>query len=760
MNKIVYRMAALVIVFFLTISIHITGRATSEAAIMEGDIINIAHFFKPPTMDAASAATRFNSIVLTNGDHTYMAALRASGYSSTVPEYFRSEAIQDPGSCTATPLNNQVAYRPGDFCAISANHPDWFLLDSNGNRMVVGDSPGYYRMDPGNQGWREFFVNRVIENQTQYGWTGLFLDNVEASLGKFFGNLPARYPTDAQYQAAVAGFLQYIDTNYSNRLNRPVVGNIITRRDDATWFNYLQYLDGAMQERFAVNWNETEYLREDLWLQDLNLMEETQSRGKYVILIAPGWQSDVDRQKFAFASYLLISRGKAAFRYSTDDAYREVWLYDNYNIRLGNPLGAKYQQNGIWRRDFANGYVIVDPVSHAAVIATTPSIGCTSAPTSSGTAVGAGIYDDSNPAWTYSSSWQASSGSGPYNNTLHQSSTIGHYASMRFNGTQIKLTYLKAPGRGFMDVYIDNVKVTTLFTNNSSIIWQPAWTSSALSAGVHTVCVQNAGGGWIDLDAIQVIPPPSPQGAGTYDDEDPNWRYSGTWATLSTSGPYADTMHYTNATGATASFTFRAPAKFILFFQATSNRSNILVSVDGGTPVAVNAYNADNVWQQSYTSAMYSDTGSHTVTISTPGTGNYIDIDAIQVIPPPSPQGAGTYDDANANWSYSGSWATWSGSGPYANTMHYTNATGATASFTFRAPAKFILFFQATSNRSNILVSVDGGTPVAVNAYNADNVWQQSYTSAIYSDTGSHTVTISTPGTGNYIDIDAIQIVR
>jgi hypothetical protein len=49
--------------------------------------------------------------------------------------------------------------------------------------------------------------------------------------------------------------------------------------------------------------------------------------------------------------------------------------------------------------------------------------------------------------------------------------------------------------------------------------------------------------------------------------------------------------------------------------------------------VAVNAYSATGAWQQSYTSAMYSDTGTHTVTISTPGNGKYIDVDAIQIVP-------------------------------------------------------------------------------------------------------------------------------
>jgi hypothetical protein len=137
--------------------------------------------------------------------------------------------------------------------------------------------------------------------------------------------------------------------------------------------------------------------------------------------------------------------------------------------------------------------------------------------------------------------------------------------------------------------------------------------------------------------------------------------------------------------------------------------------------------------------------------------GSHCDIGAYEA-PPTVGVGPGMYDDTDPAWSYSGDWSTWSGSGPYNNTMHYTNATNATATFTFQAPAQFVLYFQASSNRSNILISVDGGAPVLVNAYSATDLWQQTYTSGMYSDTNSHTVTISTPGNGNYIDVDAIEI--
>ena len=50
--------------------------------------------------------------------------------------------------------------------------------------------------------------------------------------------------------------------------------------------------------------------------------------------------------------------------------------------------------------------------------------------------------------------------------------------------------------------------------------------------------------------------------------------------------------------------------------------------------------------------------------------------------------GVGMYDDRNAVLTYTGTWATWDGTGPYSNTMSYTNASGATATFKFQAPAR------------------------------------------------------------------------
>ncbi|MEK7324837.1 MAG: putative glycoside hydrolase, partial [Chloroflexota bacterium] len=281
----------------------------------------------------------------------------------------RLDTIYNPGSCTEPPLRNQVADQVGDFCAISEQHPDWFLLDADGNRIFSQDNPEFVMMDPGNPGWRAFWLERARQNQEEYDWDGVFADNAEAGLGKrrLWGALPAAYPDDASYRSAITGFLEYLYTSYFQPEGRLLQANIIALDDGGAWLEYLQYLDGAMDESFAMGWSD-DYLSVVQWEAEVSRAEETQALGKHVVLVSQGDRDDAERQTFAFASYLLASNGRASFRYADNEAYREVWLYSNYQLDLGAPLGPRYRAGSVWRRDFTQGSISVDPVNKTAAI--------------------------------------------------------------------------------------------------------------------------------------------------------------------------------------------------------------------------------------------------------------------------------------------------------------------------------------------------------------------------------------------------------
>ncbi len=333
--------------------------------------VHIAWFYKPPTNgDLGTVSSSFDTFVLTKNDEDERDAMRAQGAEGPFLQYLRFDAIMDPGSCTAQPWRNQVADRPGDFCSIRTNHPDWFLRDSNGNPIVdVEGSEHFYIMDPGNNGWRMFWLERATESQESLGWDGVFLDNVEASLYKRGqeGQLPAAYPTDASYQAAVEGFLSYLYTSYFDQSNHPLQANIIALEETSVWFTYLEYLDGAMEEGWAVDWSNG-YLSQSQWEEHMSRVERTEASGKKAILVSQGNRTNTAREEFAFASYLLVANGNSSFRYSDSSAYHDIWLYDNYETDLGAPLGPRYQQGSVWMRDFQNGTVTVDLSAHSASI--------------------------------------------------------------------------------------------------------------------------------------------------------------------------------------------------------------------------------------------------------------------------------------------------------------------------------------------------------------------------------------------------------
>jgi len=338
----------------------------------EFEPMQFAWFYKPPNQQAnlGALAANFSLVIFTRNDESEREILREMDYQGDVLQYLRFEAIMDTGNCEEKPFQNQVAHLEGDFCQIESQHPDWFLRDINGNTINY-DHSEYILMDPGNLNWQAYYLEKVRVFQQDDGWQGVFLDNVDASLGRFERQdlLLQMYPDDQSYQAAVKSFLNTLYTGFFTSNDKLLYANIPYLKNPEVWFQYLEYLDGAMLEAFAVDW-ENGYLDIQEWLNQLNLAERTQAMGKEIILVTQGNMDDQQRMQFGLASFLLVNNGKAYFRYSSDSAYRDLWWYPQFEIDLGQPLGPRYAEGDNWRRDFQYGYVIVDPAGHSSEINT------------------------------------------------------------------------------------------------------------------------------------------------------------------------------------------------------------------------------------------------------------------------------------------------------------------------------------------------------------------------------------------------------
>jgi putative glycosyl hydrolase-like family 15 (GHL15) protein len=353
-----------IVLFLMLASIVFAAEEKSQFSTRD---VQLAWFYKPPANRELNVlATRYDFFVLTKSDEHVRDELMRLGVRSPILQYIQFEAIEDPGSCTAQPRHNQVADRAGDFCDIQRDHPEWLLKDKNGHSIVDGHS---VLMDPGNKEWRRYWLDWAKQNQSQRKWSGIFLDNVEASFQKRNRKgIPRKYDA-SQYVSAIEGFLSYIYTSYSQPQNRPLFANIISLKQTDVWFRYIKYLDGAMIENFAADWR-SRYKSVEEWKEDLNIAEKTQAMGKRIILVTQGQKDDQQRQLFGYASYLLVTNGRAAFRYAASDSYNQAWLYPIYQERLGAPVAPRFAKNGKWFRQFEHGTVSVDPGQHVGEIQT------------------------------------------------------------------------------------------------------------------------------------------------------------------------------------------------------------------------------------------------------------------------------------------------------------------------------------------------------------------------------------------------------
>ena len=130
-SKTPIRLLNMIFVLIFTLNSTLVAHASSDNRVSQAtaSTIKLAWFYKPPADGNVNlVAENFSTFIMTKGNEATRDQLISLGAQRPVLEYLRFEAIMDPGSCTVKPWQNNVAFMAGDFCTISSQHPDWFLL--------------------------------------------------------------------------------------------------------------------------------------------------------------------------------------------------------------------------------------------------------------------------------------------------------------------------------------------------------------------------------------------------------------------------------------------------------------------------------------------------------------------------------------------------------------------------------------------------------------------------------------------------------
>ncbi len=242
----------------------------------------------------------------------------------------------------------------------------WYLRRSNGDKISFW--PGTTMLNPtdtcplsGGQRWNAYLASFMTNEVLSTGlWDGVFYDNAWGDLTWFTGkNVDLNFDgqpdsdIDKHWNAGMANLFNL--TRDLSGANYVIVGNAMTRE-------YANNLNGMMYENFQNH----------VW-RDVMYAIKTEMSGNLrprIIIINGNANNTGNQQSYQNMRYGLGSAlvGGAYFSYDDgDQSHSQTWWYDEYGVKLGNPIGEARTIGGstqikedVWRRDYENGLALVN----------------------------------------------------------------------------------------------------------------------------------------------------------------------------------------------------------------------------------------------------------------------------------------------------------------------------------------------------------------------------------------------------------------
>ncbi|MEZ4669905.1 MAG: M4 family metallopeptidase [Anaerolineae bacterium] len=378
-----------------------------------------------------------------------------------------------------------------------------------------------------------------------------------------------------------------------------------------------------------------------------------------------------------------------------------------------------------------------------------------------------GNYEETNANLVYAGIWQnyisssAKGGSMRYSNDPNATLTF----SVVSTAERVIIYHPLSSGYGPIGVYVDGGFIGNMPTS-TTLTWGAPYTIVLTPNGnPRTIELRNTSSQYMGVEAIDVTlapPPPAPLALGSYEETNASIVYTGAWLNYVGSGPKGGNIRYSNDANARVSFSVVSTAeRVIIYHPLSSNYGPIGVYVDGGF-VGNMPTSTTLTWSSPYAILLTPNGNPRTIELRNTSS-QYIGVEGIDVTltpTPPPPLGAGLYQENAAGLTYSGVWATYSGSGPNGGSLSYSNDLNAQVSFSISGDALRIYRTKAF-NRGPITVCVDSVLPcTTVNNTDSGVVWNVPVVIGSLG-AGTHNIVIrnASSSTSQYIDIDAIEVL-
>lgn len=332
-----------------------------------GTATNVLKMWAPKYMERGGTMTRAEAVE--EARHFDVIIAKPSEYSRFVADMR-----------AANPRLRLFAYINGTFAKVSeaTTYPDaWYVRDTNGEK-VRSVLFGQYMMDPNSSGWVQTRISLCRHVIAASGYDGCGLDVLGTTpvtemtyvTGRPVNSTTGTAWTGQQWLTATTALAASVRSGSG----RPIAGNGI---GDGPRYFYAGFpssqlfggVDVGMAEGFLRSGRAdlTAYPTVADWKANVDMLADAGARGKSLVVVTKVWNTGTQSQKdawhkFALASFLLGSDGRARFSFLYDIALDPGAWHPWWATSLGAPSGPYTRRSdGAYNREFALGRALVNP---------------------------------------------------------------------------------------------------------------------------------------------------------------------------------------------------------------------------------------------------------------------------------------------------------------------------------------------------------------------------------------------------------------
>jgi hypothetical protein len=262
----------------------------------------------------------------------------------------------------------QSAYAVYPGSTIDVQHPDWILRDAAGNKLYIpfGCSAGkctQYAADIGNPAFQKWWIDQARLRLAK-GYAGIFIDDVNLYRKVSNGSGVAVSPIDPRTGLAMSEptWQRYLGDHMQGvRAAFPtteIIHNSIWFAGDTTADQLRVHRAASLinLERGVNDAGVTGGTGKWSFQKLMAFIDHRQAEGHGVVFDATS--NSAAGRLYGLAAYFLISSGRDGLGNDLGGKPTDWWT--GYDVDLGAPLAGRYAWNGVTRRDFQRGFVLVN----------------------------------------------------------------------------------------------------------------------------------------------------------------------------------------------------------------------------------------------------------------------------------------------------------------------------------------------------------------------------------------------------------------